>query len=132
MRNFSYLFQQLVVRPSGSLTRKVDPLPVEALEGIPQGRAVHLAEDVAAHFDRVVGAYGHEQAVECCVMDLAHGYAVRDHRLTADGITPNVCRIEQLEVSKPAEGTSVVVRSEHLGPEYGLVEALAHNAVGVS
>ena len=82
---------------------------MQTLKGMQQRRAVVLGEYVCPDLDSVVGANGHDHAVEGGVVDLAHRDAVRDYRLSALRVWTNVGCVQQFVVPQATQGTPMVI-----------------------
>jgi hypothetical protein len=78
-------------------------LAVNLLETHNQHRSVRFGQDGRPYLDSILGRDGEEQAVECGVMQLAKGEAVRHDRETMRiGICRDASCVEELGVVQPA------------------------------
>ncbi len=112
------LLQPDRVRLARGRTGYPDELLVHLLQAVAKHRPVDLAKHVGADLDHEVWPDPDDIAVECGVVDLADGHAVRHYRLTVGSpVRDDVGRVEQLDVAKAAQGTLRAVSGQHPGAE---------------
>ena len=104
---------------------------MEALEGVLQGWAVVLLEDVATDRHLEVRPYSEDERVESSVVDGAHRYAVGDDGKPAIGVLLDVSGIEKSRMSKATERALRSVGEQHTVPEDTLVKSLLHHDLGI-
>src|SRR5207244_1230466 len=121
------LLEQIVVWVVDPTSRQDDELvTVEALEGVLKRGPVVLAENVGPDLDLIVGPDAEDVGVERPVVDRAHGDPIRNDRLAALRIGPDVRSVQQFTAAKPAQGALGLIGEEHTVAEDALVQPGAH------
>ena len=119
------LLHELPVRPQRRVARQQEARVLESLQAVLQHRPVRLAENIRTQLHRQVRPHAQDVPIERRVVQLAQRQPVRHHRLAPRmPVRQDVCRVEQLLVSQPADGALLAVGPQHPLPELLLVHAL--------
>ena len=95
------------------------------LESMDQHGPILLLQEVGPHFHHQVGSNTEEVSVECRMMELAEGDAIRDPRLSLRMLVrENVGRLEKFFVSQATDGAAASIGGKDAVPEAPLVEPL--------
>ena len=79
---------------------------MELLYRVLQGGSIYFVKQVVPHPNFVIWCYTDQQAVEGCMMKLAHRYAVGDRRHPTSSVLSNVRCIDEFAMPKVAEGAA--------------------------
>ena len=80
-KSFKAPLEGISIRPLGFGGWQDDHGLVQGLETVLKDGSVLLMEDVTANMDPVVRGHTDNQAVKCCMVELAQGHSVGDQRL---------------------------------------------------
>ena len=101
-------------------------MSVQPLDGVSQGWPIDLLEHVPADFDEVIRPNPQEELIEGRMVQPTQGYAVADDGFTLwFGIRNDVSRIKQFTMAEAAEGTLVLIGTQHTFTEGALMEPAA-------
>jgi hypothetical protein len=97
--------------------------PLEVLQAVTKHRPIDFLKDVVSDLDDEVGTDPDDVTVESRVVELAHGHAVGDQRVTPRmGVGQDVGGVEQLDVVQSAHGARLLIGKEHPLAEGELME----------
>ena len=121
--------EPLCVRSSVRVARDEDPVAVQCLDAVHEGRSVFLVQQVVANLDDVVGSDADEVTVEGRVVQLAQRQPVPDGRFASGfGVGHDVRGVEEFGVPEAAEGALSPVRVENPLAETSLMEAMPYGS----
>ncbi len=106
---------------------------MKRLDGVHKCRTVPFPKDVVANFDFEIGADTDEVAIESRMVQGTQGKTISNVWLASWLRIPNnVSRVEELVVTKPAEGALTLVCLEDSLPKSPLMETYANCCSHVS
>src|SRR6267142_5477201 len=105
---------------------------MELLEEI-EHRAVLLIQQPGRHANGAIRRYAYEVLIERAVMNRAQTETVRDRGCPlSQGVTRDMRRVEERDLSQPADRAAISVRRKHNRPKPALMQAYSDFARGIA